>query len=433
MGQEVLSQQNGAPPATNLTAGGGISLPQNFNMQAVDPTLIPLKAPKGNEPNIKPAFQQPAELGVLSNFKGTFTGPGFNMIFRPKANSLPASTFPTPLSNPSEDNVLELNLTREKWVFSAPLDKVPNRGFGAQDDIDLGAVPYAQFVDDLTNPNTGKADDPSPLGIHFETGIFLQIPGTKTNPIIGNTLSRMASIPHGTTINAQGLAPSASSEKSGPPTIPSVNITPFNPRDNQRISFESQIFGTGASARLPQNLSKFGDNKTITADILQNPNKVLQDANDKIKDKILDHVEFTVSTKRLENQLGGGTSNIAFLEGADLKAGSQTAPNASVPEVTATFWLSTVQYKILVPAGPASQSVKATAVDLPAGVQAPSFLVKRKEELKKDTVFTVKAKQMQYSQTVILFFGGLFWPHVSVATVVPFERVVEWGELVRVG
>ncbi|KAF2661070.1 hypothetical protein K491DRAFT_588139 [Lophiostoma macrostomum CBS 122681] len=406
-------------------------------MQAVDPTLIPLKAPKGNEPNAKPAFQQPAELGVLSNLKGTFTGTGFNMIFRPKANSLPASTFPTPLSNPSEDNVLELNLTREKWVFSAPLDKVPNRGFGAQDDIDLGAVPYAQFVDDLTNPNSGKADDPNPLGIHFETGIFLQIPDTKTNPVIGNTLSRMASIPHGTTINAQGLAPSPSQKQSGPPVIPSVNVTPFNPRDNHPISFESQIFGTGASSRLPQNLSKFNDNKSITPAILSNPNQVLSDANDKIKDKILDNISFTVSTKRLDGQLGGGTSSIAFLEGADLNAGSQTSPNASVPEVTATFWLSTVQHKILVPAGPAwkegTPPAKATAVELPAGVQAPSFLVRRGEELKKDTVFTVKAKQMQYSQTVILFFGGLFWPHVSVATVVPFEREIGFGELVKVG
>jgi hypothetical protein len=44
-----------------------------------------------------------------------------------------------------------------------------------------------------------------------------------TDPAEGPTLVRMASIPHGTTIVAQGT----SSTTSGKPTIPTVDITPF--------------------------------------------------------------------------------------------------------------------------------------------------------------------------------------------------------------
>jgi len=66
---------------------------------------------------------------------------------------------------------------------------------------------------DVTVPN-------QPIGIHFEPGIWLAVPGT-TDPAEGATVVRMASIPHGTTIEAQGK----SSTAAGKPTIPAVNIT----------------------------------------------------------------------------------------------------------------------------------------------------------------------------------------------------------------
>ena len=66
---------------------------------------------------------------------------------------------------------------------------------------------------------------------------------------------------------------------------------------------------------------------------------------------------------------GGGTSNIAFLDGA---AGG---PNASAALMDATFWIEEI-----VEAGGAVRH------------------------------------QLQYSQRVLLNFNGLSWPHVSVAT-----------------
>lgn len=66
---------------------------------------------------------------------------------------------------------------------------------------------------------------------------------------------------------------------------------------------------------------------------------------------------------------GGGTANIAFLQGA---AGG---PNAQAFEVDATFWIEEIK--------------------LPDGA------IRR---------------LLQYTQRVLLNFNGLSWPHVSVAT-----------------
>ena len=41
----------------------------------------------------------------------------------------------------------------------------------------------------------------------------------------------------------------------------------------------------------------------------------------------------------------------------------------------------------------------------------------------KDTTIDVSYTQIQYTQTVLLNFNNLTWPHVSVATLVPNEPV----------
>jgi hypothetical protein len=94
--------------------------------------------------------------------------------------------------------VLEPNLINETLSFAAPLGVVPNRGSGNQGDIFLNAVPYVQSVTDVTSlPATG---------IHFEPGMWLAVPPT-TEPTEAATIyTRMASIPHGVTINAQGTS-----------------------------------------------------------------------------------------------------------------------------------------------------------------------------------------------------------------------------------
>jgi len=98
--------------------------------------------------------------------------------------------------------------------------------------------------------------------------------------------------------------------------------------------------------------------------MVDNPNTVLHAAiaGQHITSTITLHVSTT------DNPVpGGGTANTAFLRG-----GPQ-GPNAVAASVTATFWLETLQ-----------------------GQTAPT--------------------QLQYSQTVLLNFNGLSWPHVTVAT-----------------
>ena len=99
-------------------------------------------------------------LGSIKAFSGTFTGQGFNLIFRPRNDKTEA--FPTPVAPESQglpaDNVLELNLTRETLAFSDQLGSVPNRGFGTQEDIFLNGVTYLQLVDDITDAATGTAN-----------------------------------------------------------------------------------------------------------------------------------------------------------------------------------------------------------------------------------------------------------------------------------
>ncbi len=144
------------------------------------------------EPRVTAAPTGPPSLGPLANFVGTWTGRGFNTIFRPD-NSVTPTAFPTPVT-PVPDNVLELNLTTEQLSFSASLGNVPNRG-RVQGDAFLNGVPYVQTIQDVT---TG-----APTGIHFEPGLWMIVPNTK-DPKEEVSLVRMASIPHGTTICAQG-------------------------------------------------------------------------------------------------------------------------------------------------------------------------------------------------------------------------------------
>ena len=365
------------------------------------------------EANLEPTFAVPRprkfgqagappapvpSLGPLAAFSGSFVGGGLNTIFRPNLGS------PTPVPSPAEgnpDNILELNLTHETLTFLPSLGAVPNRG-EVQQDAFLNGVPYQQVISDVTNPA-------APFGIHFEPGLWMTVPAT-TNPAEGPTLARMASIPHGTTINAQGTSLSVA----GPPVIDPVSITPFTPAGVQ-IRFPSQTAALGDTFRVPQDLDPFIISGTITQDILDDPNTVLRNA---IKGQtISETVVIPVSTDPDAPLFGGGTDNIAFLLGS-LTA---TAPNSQATQMSATFWIETVKYIITVPAYTPGQPP--LLIPGEGGQFAPTFLVQPSGELSEPTVATVSATQIQYSQKVILNFNGLLWPHVSVATLVPAAPV----------
>ncbi|HEY0341313.1 MAG TPA: heme-binding protein, partial [Steroidobacteraceae bacterium] len=137
-------------------------------------------------------------LGPLAALGGNWGGKGFNMIWRPNHTA-------------GQDRFLELNLTLDSIDFEAISGAIPNRGL-LQPDINMFGLTYLQQISDA-NVNAG---------LHIEPGIWAVAPAT-SDPKEGPTVIRMASIPHGTTILAQGTATTAA----GPPAIPNVNILPF--------------------------------------------------------------------------------------------------------------------------------------------------------------------------------------------------------------
>src|SRR5580704_3266587 len=186
----------------------------------------------------------PPSLGPLSAFVGDWVGNGFNTIFRPDSTATPTPLpNPVPPPPPPRDNILELNLTSESLSFSPSLGSVPNRGTAAQPDAFLNGVPYLQTINDITIHGES-------VGIHVEPGIWIHVPAT-TVPQLGDTVTRMASIPHGTTIEAQGLVAPA---QPGGPTIAVLDITPSVTGSNpvKKVTFASQNASKPNTPRIPQ-------------------------------------------------------------------------------------------------------------------------------------------------------------------------------------
>jgi hypothetical protein len=269
-------------------------------------------------------------LGALAGLLGSWSGQGFNVIWRPNHSA-------------GQDHFLELNVTGDQIDFAAIPGAIPNRGL-LQPDINMFGLTYLQQVKDA-NLNAG---------LHIEPGLWVTIPAT-TDPKLGPTVARLASIPHGTTIVAQGTATTAA----GPPAIPPAGIRPFAiGQPGQTVDFPEQTMATASPFR-----TSGAGLAGITQPMVSDPNNVLTAA---IKGQT---ITSTTTLRIATNDTpvpGGGTANTAFLQGIGQS-------NADAALVTATFWLETLQ-----------------------GDTSPS--------------------QLQYSQTVFLRFSGLSWPHITVGT-----------------
>lgn len=363
-------------------------LPSNFKIAEVAPRPLPA-------PHLPPP---PPSLGPLAAFTGNFHGNGFNTIFRPNSTQTPTQLPGGPAVG---DNVLELNLTSETLSFSSALGSVPNRGM-VQGDAFLNGVPYLQSINDITI--AGQA-----TGIHLEPGLWVIVPPT-TNPKEITTFVRMASIPHGTTINAQGTARTFS----GPPTIPAVNITPSFLSTGTLQHFPSQTATNAHTPRIPQDLGPFIAAGTITQAMLDDPNSVLR--NRLVGQNVVTTTEISISTNPIVPLIGGGTDNIAFLK-----------PNADAVQMTATFWIETIEHVIVLPVVAPNQPLHVAPQPLGAAGGAhpvPSFTITPPAGIAAGHSIKLRSTQIQYTQTVFLNFNGLRWPHVSVATLVPAGPIV---------
>lgn len=373
-------------PRTKLTSA--VQIPTDFIINEVP--FQPGVAPPA------PADIAPA-LGPLKAFTGTFIGRGFNTIFRPQ-NSATPTDLPTP--QPDSDNILELNLTIESLSFQDPLGAVPNRG-EVEGDIFLNGVPYLQTISDVTDPKTTTP-------IHLEPGLWVIVPSTVHPAESDPTFARMASIPHGTTINAQGTA----FHVDGGPRIDPVDITPFpigNP--GSRIRFPSQTASDNATARIPQDLSVA---PALTQALLDDPNSMLLAH---IAGMNIVSTDVIIIDTQSTTVPGGGTDNIGFL-GGDAAAG----PNANAVQLSAIFWIETVQVDVTVGPLKAGETQKVSPT-VPAGAPVPIFAVTSASKLTDPRSVTVKYPQIQYTQNVSLNFATLTWPHVSVATLVPAKPI----------
>ena len=290
-------------------------------------------------PHLHPFNTIADPLGPLAALPGTWTGTGFNTIWRPH--------FPSG----RQDRFLELNQTSETLVFEEIPGAIPNRGL-AQKDIEMFGVHYMQQI----------SDSALSAGIHLEPGIWATVPAT-TAPKEPPTVVRMASIPHGTAVLAQGKAFTIA----GPPVIKDTDIIPFFGNDpsskgsfaDAEQSFPELNLAKKTKFRQPSDATTQPD---ITQGMVKNPNHVLQKAivgQDIVRTTVL-RVD-----ARNSQPLSAGTANTFFL-----------TQNASADHVTATFWIEKVKKPHT----------------------SGHFL------------------QLQYTQTVMLDFNGLRWPHVSVAT-----------------
>jgi len=360
-----------------------ISADDNFKFGAVDGIA---------KPAIVLAATADVALGALAPLVGDWAGRGFNTIFRPFNPKFP-SQLPKPPApgDPAEDNILELNVTTEKLAFTRIAGDIPNRGT-IQEDIVLAGLTYLQQVTDVLS-NTG---------IHIEPGIWVVVPeATRAGQDV--QVTRMASIPHGTTINAIG----STNTHAGPPNIPPVDITPIVLATGGTAPFRSQKVTNNDAARLPQDLTALSAAGTITQKMITDPNSVIRDVI--ATQTIISTTEISILADGPPvPATGGGTVNIPFL-----------IPNANAVRMQATFYIETVEAKITIPPHRIGDPPVRVPLEPTPGHPAPHLLIDPAREVLEPTTITFRFLQLQYTQNVFLNFNGLRWPHVSVATLHP--------------
>jgi hypothetical protein len=368
------------------------------------------------------------QLGPLASLVGSWSGRGFNAIWRPDNIQPPA--------NSAIHRFLELNLTQDSFDFHVIPGAVPNRGFDTQADLQLYGLHYLQRTRDADPPPFSTAGQ----ALHIEPGLFMNVPGSEANDEQA-TIVRMGSIPHGTTVLMQGPNPGAA-PTAGAPTIPVLQpfanfpgVQPFTTTEGVGIQPISIAPTAPASAGPPPVPAvTYGEEHVVpenqdTADdgafpasqsngpfpaefqgFVNDPNSVLRD--DIEGQDILGFIQIDLSA----DGVGQGIENIPFLGIPNMNYNAVIAdenttnavdtdptvagstPNAFVYSAQATFWIEFVAIPFDVPAVlPADANRGAVAQQIEPFGQ-PSFL------------------QLQYSQLVILVFNNVLWPHVTVAT-----------------
>lgn len=302
------------------------------------------------------------QLGPLAELPGTWFGKGLNVIALPDKHE-------------NKKFRLMVNATQETLTFNTT-GPIPNRG-NLQDDITFFGLHYLQQVSDAVTSEH----------LHLEPGLWLNLPGT-TAPLVGPTVARLSTIPHGDVLLAQGDfftvegGPQISLTDQSDPTASVFPMShPFTlDKKGNRINDTSEQYLAPYSATPDPPLPPW-----ISAGSIDNPNLVLVDA---IKGQ--DITETVVLFVNATPIAGINGTPIVPPSTPDNESGVLNIPfvvaNANANSVSAIFWIETVQNN------------------------GKQFM------------------QLQYTQTVILDFPVLGpdgknmvdikWPHISVATLV---------------
>ena len=256
----------------------------------------------------------PDPLGALAPLVGTWTGHGFNAIWRPHHPASP------------QDRFLELNRTDETLVFTRINGAIPNRGL-AMPDIDMFGLTYMQQIKESEHRrraayrarhlgHRASHDRSERAGVGRAHGID---PARHRDPCSGRRRSASRR----------------------PQNIPDNNILPF--------FFGSPAPANGDFNSVAQTFTELDLSQQtqfrfvapgVTQNIVKNPNSVLQDAltaslqGTTMKSRTFLHV----ATDHTLIKAGGGTANTAFLTAS----GNPPGGNAKATQVQATFWIETI-------------------------------------------------------------------------------------------
>jgi hypothetical protein len=271
-----------------------------------------------------------SRLGALADLAGTWVGAGFNLISLPDRQH-------------NADFRLQVRPTRESLEFTVIGGGLPVRGW-KQNDILLNGLTYRHLIRDTQTRG----------GLHFEPGLWFNVPSTIVPNQPATVVRQAARIQHGGVLLAQGHAFSVA----GPPAIHSIDSTPFTGAipDLGAAPANPITFPAYTNTPLPAEGLPLGLNAAQT---IKDPTVILRAA---IAGQVITKATvITVSTAQ-----AGGIINIPF-----------AVQNANAVGLDAIFWIERV-----------------------SGSNGNGFL------------------QLQYVQRIIVAFNALFWPHISVATLV---------------